>query len=218
MERMERPLRSLDDTRLFARDLAGLLRPGDVVELDGPLGAGKTTLVREVARALGVSEREVASPTFVLMRRYGRREGPDLVHIDAYRLGEDELDTLGLDALGGDEILLIEWAERLGGQLVEQLGERAAGALRLGLAHESETTRRVRIEFPPAWRGRPGLAALEPRPPTRCPVTGRPVPGDSPTWPFVDERARLVDLGQWMDEGYVISRPAEQKDLEEGQD
>ncbi len=91
--------------------LAGLLAPGDLVLLRGELGAGKTTLVRAVARALGV-EGPVTSPTFTVAQRYRGRE-VELAHMDAYRLeGPDaeEAELLG-DAVAGDAIAFVEWPD-----------------------------------------------------------------------------------------------------------
>src|SRR5262245_47994123 len=84
------------ETLLLGGALGSLLRGGDVVLLDGPLGAGKTTLVRAVAAGMGLDTGAVASPTFVVVHEYGDR----LVHVDAYRLGSaEDLDSLGWDRL-----------------------------------------------------------------------------------------------------------------------
>ncbi|WBU39413.1 tRNA (adenosine(37)-N6)-threonylcarbamoyltransferase complex ATPase subunit type 1 TsaE [Homoserinibacter sp. YIM 151385] len=93
--------------RLGAR-LAGLLRAGDLVLLDGELGAGKTTLTRGLGAALGVRG-AVTSPTFVLARTHPRESGgAPLVHIDAYRLASArELDDLDIDWDGS--ITVVEW-------------------------------------------------------------------------------------------------------------
>ncbi len=206
---IERPLNSLAATELFAKDLAGLLCPGDVVALDGVLGAGKTTLVRFLAKALGIAPDSVSSPTFVLLHRYEREGKPDLVHIDAYRLAPEELDTLGLDAIEDGAIVVIEWAERLGDALAQE-------ALRIELRHVDEDARSAHIRVHESWQDRPGLGSLEPRADTICPTTGERVPGESPTWPFANERARMADLGRWFDERYEITRPIEQRDIELG--
>lgn len=95
----------------FARTLP---RPA-VVALSGELGAGKTTLVRAVAAALGVTER-VTSPTFALVHRYAG-DGVKLYHVDAYRLrADDEARDLGFDDMLADpsSIVVVEWPERLG--------------------------------------------------------------------------------------------------------
>lgn len=91
---------------LVGTALAAHLVAGDVVSLDGALGAGKTTMVRGLARGLGVADR-VSSPTFVIARRH-RGSKSDLVHCDAYRIGgEDEFTDLGLDA--EDAVVVLEW-------------------------------------------------------------------------------------------------------------
>ncbi|MCC6270766.1 MAG: tRNA (adenosine(37)-N6)-threonylcarbamoyltransferase complex ATPase subunit type 1 TsaE [Microbacteriaceae bacterium] len=89
--------------------LAPHLRAGDLVALNGVLGAGKTTLVRGLGAALGVRG-PVTSPTFVLARTHPREGGAPLVHVDAYRLSSPaELDDLDLDF--GGSIVVVEWAE-----------------------------------------------------------------------------------------------------------
>lgn len=87
--------------------LADILAAGDLVILDGPLGAGKTTLTRGLGAALG-ARGPVTSPTFVLAREHPTRSGPPLVHVDAYRLATwRELDDLDLDYDGA--IVVVEW-------------------------------------------------------------------------------------------------------------
>jgi tRNA threonylcarbamoyladenosine biosynthesis protein TsaE len=90
--------------------------PGAVIALEGPLGAGKTTLVKGLAKALGVEE-QITSPTYTLVSQYrGRRQGRpvDLFHVDLYRLAqEQELEDLGLEELmAGEGITVIEWGEK----------------------------------------------------------------------------------------------------------
>lgn len=121
---------SPQQTADFGAALARLLTPGDVVGLSGPLGSGKTQLVKGLAAGLGVpADEPVISPTFVLMREYrGRRR---LIHLDTYRLGDvEELDDLGLDELLAepDVVLAIEWADRFPERL-------PAAAYRFELAH-----------------------------------------------------------------------------------
>ncbi len=106
-------------TRAFGSALAGLLRPGDLVVLTGDLGAGKTTLTQGIGSGLGVRG-AVASPTFVIARvhpalpRPDGSTGPDLVHVDAYRLGSlDEVDALDLDASLDESVTVVEWGEGL---------------------------------------------------------------------------------------------------------
>lgn len=97
-------------TQAAGRRLGHAVAAGDVLLLDGPLGAGKTVLVRGIADGLGWSG-EVGSPTFVLVRQYpGRLE---LVHADLYRLqNRKEIDDLGLLDLSGNGVLAVEWADR----------------------------------------------------------------------------------------------------------
>ena len=111
--------------RLLGARLAGLLRPGDLVVLEGALGAGKTTLVQGIGDGLGVRG-PVTSPTFVIARVHpSLRCGPDLVHADAYRLGSRlEVDDLDLDADLDHSVTVVEW----GDGLVENL---ASGHLRI---------------------------------------------------------------------------------------
>lgn len=98
---------STEEMGALGARLAAVLRPGDLVVLTGPLGAGKTTLTRGLGAALG-ARGQVASPTFVLARTHPTTAGPDLVHVDAYRLSDPvELDDLDLDWDGA--IVVVEW-------------------------------------------------------------------------------------------------------------
>jgi tRNA threonylcarbamoyl adenosine modification protein YjeE len=217
MLRIVREIDSLDGTAALARDLAIVLRAGDIVRLDGDLGAGKTTLVRLLARAMGIDPALVSSPTFVVMNLYpGADDRPDVAHLDCYRVhGPDELEGVGWDRLTAPgqrkpPIVLIEWAERIGAALPDH-----TAAVRIEAT--GEAARRIELVLPESWRDRPGFGGLETRPWTTCPVTGRRVAPDCPTWPFADERARLADLHGWLAEKYQITRPMEQADLEQGE-
>ena len=101
-----------EETEQLGRGLAGLLRAGDLVVLDGELGAGKTTLTRGLGAGLGVRG-AVTSPTFVLARVHPPLgTGPALVHVDAYRLGGlVEVDDLDLDASLEESVTVVEWGE-----------------------------------------------------------------------------------------------------------
>jgi len=93
--------------------LGSMLAKGDIIALCGELGTGKTTLVRGMARGIGLEEGEVASPSFTLVNEY---EGPlRLFHIDLYRLA-DEKELIAIDYeeyLTADGVVVIEWADRL---------------------------------------------------------------------------------------------------------
>ena len=99
-----------EETREIGHKLADLLPNGSVVLLKGDLGAGKTTLVRGVAEALGISEK-ITSPTFNIMKIYLKGKKP-LVHIDAYRLEDHNVD-IGLDEFIGIDrgLTFIEWPD-----------------------------------------------------------------------------------------------------------
>ena len=107
-------LPDLDATGQLAARLAGAVRPGSVVLLEGPLGAGKTAFSRAFLRALtGDPALDVPSPTFTLVQSYDTPRGP-VHHLDLWRLsGPDALDELGWDELLRD-IVLVEWPDRLG--------------------------------------------------------------------------------------------------------
>lgn len=109
------------DTQELGAELGAAFEAGDVVILDGPLGAGKTTFTQGIARGMQVKGR-VTSPTFVIARQHASTVGgPALVHVDAYRLGDDplgELDALDLDTDLEDAVVVAEWGEGL----MEQLG------------------------------------------------------------------------------------------------
>ena len=125
---------SLEQTRDFGRRLGALLRGGDVLVLTGDLGAGKTTLTQAVAEGLGVRG-PITSPTFVIARVHPSLVGgPELVHVDAYRLGSAlELDDLDLDADLHASVTVVEW----GAGLAEQLSD---ARLELTITRDDERT------------------------------------------------------------------------------
>ena len=140
--------------------LGAALRAGDVVALEGELGAGKTCLVRGLARGLGVTG-PVTSPTFTLMHTY---EGPTpLHHFDAWMEGREQtfLAGGGTEWLRGDGVAVVEWAERVAPWLSEPL-------LRVRMEHLDPERRRVRLsvvgEGPGAGRLEALVRALEPPP------------------------------------------------------
>lgn len=118
-------------TRAAGAALAPLLRAGDVILLDGPLGAGKTTLVRGLLETLG-HRGEVPSPSFAIVQPY-EDLSPPLWHVDLYRIAHpSELLELGLDTMLGDGVLLVEWPGHAG----EGAWPPSALALSLGVADD----------------------------------------------------------------------------------
>jgi len=105
--------RSPEQTRRLGMRLGALLQPGDLVCLQGELGAGKTTLVQGVAQGWGTLD-DVASPTFVLVNAYRRADSGQLFHFDAYRVDSlGEAEELDLDNYLAQGALVIEWPERV---------------------------------------------------------------------------------------------------------
>jgi tRNA threonylcarbamoyladenosine biosynthesis protein TsaE len=117
--------RSPAETAALGNALAGYLQDGDVVLLHGDLGAGKTTLAKGIAAALGVRD-VVSSPSFSLVNEYDTEPAlpvSRLFHLDLYRLGEEsDLASIGFDDLmaSADGVMLVEWPERAAAVLPEQ--------------------------------------------------------------------------------------------------
>ena len=104
--------RSEEETIDAGSAVAARLSAGDVVLLYGDLGAGKTAFVRGLAQGLGAAVHDVSSPTFTLIQEYRGGRLP-LIHADLYRLTSMETVDIGLDEIGEDGVLAIEWADRL---------------------------------------------------------------------------------------------------------
>ena len=128
---------SAEETRKLGERLAEELRPGDVILLEGPLGAGKSEFARGVARGLGVTE-PVTSPSFTILNVYESGRIP-LYHFDWYRLeGPEELYEMGMEEhLGGDCAALVEWP----GRAAEAL---PADFLMIEILPDGEETRIIR--------------------------------------------------------------------------
>ena len=124
------------DTIRCGEQLARHLKVGDIVCLQGDLGSGKTTLVKGMAKGLGVSPQKVHSPTFVLMNIY-KGKSP-LYHFDFYRLDKvQEIPIIGYDEfLYGQGVAVIEWPERMGDLLPTE-------RLDIKLTHQGENERRL---------------------------------------------------------------------------
>ncbi|MBL8657664.1 MAG: tRNA (adenosine(37)-N6)-threonylcarbamoyltransferase complex ATPase subunit type 1 TsaE [Altererythrobacter sp.] len=139
-------LPDLASMEALGRRIAAKLRPGDVVALSGPLGAGKTTLAREILAGCGHAG-EVPSPSFTILETYPDCT-PPLVHADFYRLESPaEAAELGLDEYRENAVLIAEWPERLGGFAGE------AGCLAITLVPEA-AGRRAIVKAGAAWQGR----------------------------------------------------------------
>jgi tRNA threonylcarbamoyladenosine biosynthesis protein TsaE len=125
---IEVPSHSVAETQALAGRLEPLLRPGDVILLGGALGAGKTTFVQGLARAMGIPG-QVTSPTFTLVREYDNPGGLRLLHADVYRLDHlQEVEDLALAELldddpasaGGGAVAVVEWGEQAAAVLPRQ--------------------------------------------------------------------------------------------------
>jgi tRNA threonylcarbamoyladenosine biosynthesis protein TsaE len=133
------------ETKQIGKDLASKLNGGEVITLEGDLGAGKTTFVKGLAEGLGV-KKEITSPTFTLMNVYeltaNSHKLKTLVHIDTYRLkNEQELLNIGVeDYLGTPEtITVIEWPEKVAELL------RNKNIIEIKIEHVAEAERRIII-------------------------------------------------------------------------
>jgi tRNA threonylcarbamoyl adenosine modification protein YjeE len=123
------------ETAAVGRDLARRLRPGMVVLLSGPLGAGKTAFARGLAEGLGADGDDVSSPTFTIVQEYRGRV--PLQHIDLYRLTPAEVDDLALEDLMEGSVLAVEWPDRW--------LSAPADAILVSLVPAGETRRRIEI-------------------------------------------------------------------------
>jgi tRNA threonylcarbamoyladenosine biosynthesis protein TsaE len=136
---------SEEETSAAGERLAARVRPGDILLLQGDLGAGKTAFVRGLAKGLGAPPEEVSSPTFTLIQEYRGRV--PLYHVDLYRLKPIEAADLGLDELiSRDGVVAVEWAERW--------NERPAAAWQLTFEHGGEDRRRITVSAPSSYSTR----------------------------------------------------------------
>lgn len=127
---------SEDETMAVARAFAARLEPGDVLLLEGPLGAGKTAFVRGLADGLGASPDAVSSPTFTLIQEYGGGR-LRLFHADLYRLTPVEAADLGLSETGDAGVLAVEWPDRW--------EHPPSGAVRVTIARTDDQRREISI-------------------------------------------------------------------------
>lgn len=138
-------LTSEEETIALGRRIAALLREGDIVALSGPLGVGKTALVRAILAGLG-HQGEVPSPTFAIVQPYEALD-PPVWHVDLYRLEDpQEIEELGLE-MAAEGVLLVEWPDRAGPGTF-------SNALRLAMDFAADGARALTADVPPAWEGR----------------------------------------------------------------
>lgn len=146
---------SSDQTDSLGEVLGAWLRPGDVVLLHGDLGAGKTTLTKGIARALGVRD-TVSSPSFALVNEYTLPLLP-LFHLDLYRLDDPaDLESIGFTELTSTEdgIAIVEWPERAGAMLPERY-------VLVEMALTGEGRRSLRVSGAPATSWQERLPSLQ---------------------------------------------------------
>ncbi|MDP5280736.1 tRNA (adenosine(37)-N6)-threonylcarbamoyltransferase complex ATPase subunit type 1 TsaE [Sphingomonas sp. DG1-23] len=141
-------LSSPEDSLMLGTRLAALVRPGDVIALSGPLGAGKTSIARGLLAALGLEE-EAPSPSFAIVQPY---DPPDVrfpvLHVDLYRIEDpEEAEELGLDDARDDSLLIVEWPERFADAYWRD-------ALWLSLEPMPDGARVLTAKVPAAWRDR----------------------------------------------------------------
>jgi len=140
-------LGTLEETAALGAAIADRLRTGDVVTLDGPLGAGKTTLARGMLAALGLDE-EAPSPSFPIVIAYEHELRLPVWHVDLYRIEEPaEAEELGLDDALTDAALIVEWPDRLG-------ANRWPDALALSFTGGEGEARRLTWQAGPSWERR----------------------------------------------------------------
>jgi len=131
------------ETIQFGMELAKKLKSGDIIELYGDLGSGKTQLVKGICKGLGVTQ-TVNSPTFMIVNEYSSPEIQKIFHFDLYRMkSEDEVISMGFyDYMNESGIILIEWPEHAVNLLPEK-------TIKVHLAHtvENENSRWIRLEM-----------------------------------------------------------------------
>ncbi len=138
--------RSEEQTRALGERIGRLLTGGDVIALEGGLGAGKTCLTQGIARGLGLPERDVVSPTYTLIHEISGKAGREtrgverLFHVDLYRIGDaNDLENTGFyEAFEDDAVTVVEWADRFPGIF-------AVPYLQVILERTGETERTIRF-------------------------------------------------------------------------
>src|SRR5260221_489034 len=128
---------SPESTMALGRRVGELAGPGTLLALVGDLGAGKTRFVKGLADGLGIPEKEITSPTFVLMSLHAGRI--PLAHFDLYRLDSVDLPSLGFHDVRDDGVVVLEWADKVDETL---LGDH----LRIGFELTGENSRRLMLQ------------------------------------------------------------------------
>ena len=208
--------RSETETRHFAQRLAYVARAGDIIGLEGELGAGKTCFVRGLAEGLGIEPAQVSSPTFVLVHEYTPRNGEaTLAHIDAYRMASaDDLESIGFSEMlqARDSIIAIEWPSRIVSSL-------PVDRINVAIEAVGDTERLIRLSAPASFQDRlSGIGATATDAPNarqvQCRRCGTPIDAGVRTYPFCSDRCRMADLGGWFRGAYKMTRPMQRSDEE----
>ncbi len=138
---------SVEETVEFGCKIGSRLKGGEVIGLTGPLGSGKTYLIKGIAKGAGAQDKNIPvnSPTFVIVNEYVGRL--DIYHIDAYRLNSPgEFEMIGFDEFCyPDSVVLIEWADKLKQSL------QGVDYVRIELCYQSQNQRRIHIENMPEY-------------------------------------------------------------------
>ena len=133
---------SVAQTEAIAASLVERLSRGGVVGLEGGLGAGKTQFVRGLVSALGGDRQQVHSPTFILLHEYAISNGRRLFHLDAYRIGSDDLEAIGFEellaAVHEGDVIAIEWPQNVAELM-------PVDAIRIQITADSPTRRTIHI-------------------------------------------------------------------------
>lgn len=128
MTQFIKKMHTIEDTNTFGRKLAELLQPGDIITMEGDLGAGKTTLTKAIGDGLGV-KRTINSPTFTIIKEYEGRM--PLYHMDVYRLEDSDEDIGFEEYFSGEGVSIVEWAQFIEDYLPKE-------RLELTLKHDGE--------------------------------------------------------------------------------
>ena len=137
---------SPDETITFGRQFGSQLKGGEIIAVIGPLGSGKTHLIKGIAAGAGAADSDIVnSPTFVIVNEYAGRF--DIYHIDAYRLNSiSEFEMLGFDDFCyPNSIVIIEWADKVRSALA------TIDYIRIQLEHAGQNTRKIHIENCPEY-------------------------------------------------------------------